>query len=91
MRITAYLSLIALAFSLLLFRYLKPQKVETPAPIVADTMAILPQPVSYPAPTQQCQQQSSSLPIVPIPHRVPWPRKPTNYRNNTKKKRRRTR
>lgn len=84
MKITAYLSLIIVGLSLLFFRYLHPPKNVRPALITA---AVMPKPVSVPVP----KQTASELPIVPIPRKVPWPKFPTNPRNNEKKKRRKIR
>ncbi|MBB3842196.1 hypothetical protein FHS57_006227 [Runella defluvii] len=90
MRILLYLTCLVGAFSLLVFRYVKPQKTSTPSPISAAPTVSVPKPAQIPAPSSR-NSDSSSFPIIPVSRRVPWPSKATNYRNNSKKKRRKSR
>lgn len=79
MKTTLWLSAFCLSFGLFLSK-LKPTKIAA-APL--EKVAVLP--------TRKRLRVPETVNEVPPTRQRPWPNKPTNYRNNDKKKRRSTR
>jgi hypothetical protein len=83
MKTTLWLSAFILSFGLFLSK-LKPTKIAA-APV--EKVAVLPTRKGLRVP----EELNVVPPKAPSIRRKPWPSKPTNYRNNDKKKRRSTR